>query len=331
MKNILAFSLAIFSIVGLAIVALLMMLLALPSVFQLDECLTTKMNNVSLCPKSAQYVTYNQVSPFLISAIVASEDAAFFSHNGFDWFEIRQSIDANLKEKGYKRGGSTITQQLAKNVFLTREKSLVRKLREAFLTYQIERHYKKNQILEKYLNVVEFGPGIYGIKSAAHYYFNKTPANLNVLESSFLAFLLPNPAGYHKSFQQKQLTPFAKKIISQLLFRLQSFKKITPQAYQAAISHLDDFPWANLSNFDFNQAVETPKADESDSDFDADPAPEETPSDAATLETPEEEITPENPSVDSQAPSHLPPPHEYENAKPDESEQKGEEGSSLWQ
>lgn len=235
------------SLMGLGAVLVAVFFLTLPDVRQLEDCVVATMNNVKLCPRDATYTPYNQISPDVINAVVASEDAAFFFHQGFDWNELKASLTTNLQNRGYKRGGSTITQQLAKNVFLGKEKSLLRKLREAALTLDIERRFTKNQILERYLNVVEFGPNLYGIRAAAHFYFKKEPRDLHVLEASFLAFLLPNPKVYSQSRRQGTLTPFARKMIEVILRRLEGFKKISPETLASALSHVDDFPWLNLS------------------------------------------------------------------------------------
>ena len=254
------------SLVGLALVGLALFFVTLPDVLQMKGCMTSSMYQVKLCPGEGNYTPLTQISHEVVDAVVASEDAAFFSHEGFDWHEIRESFTANLKQRGFKRGGSTITQQLAKNVFLTKDKSILRKLREAALTLGLEKSFSKKELIEKYLNVVEFGPNIYGVRAAAQHYFGKSPSQLHVLEASFLAFLLPNPKGYSKSFQQKTLTPFARKGISQIVRRLASFKKISPQTAEQALANIDSFPWGGLSrenlNAGYTPAVEQPSEEQ---------------------------------------------------------------------
>ena len=178
----------------------------IPDVTTMHGCIRTTMFEVDLCDKNSNYVKLGNISQHLQNVVIASEDAAFYSHKGFDWHEIQNSFQENLESGETKRGGSTITQQLAKNVFLSKEKSYWRKIKEAYLTYQIEKNFSKKEILEKYLNVVEFAPNIYGAKAASEHYFKKSPANLNVLEASFLAFLLPNPKSHSSSFAKGQLT-----------------------------------------------------------------------------------------------------------------------------
>ncbi len=220
----------------------------IPDVTKMRGCIHTSMYNVDLCEKNNNYVKLENISQHLQNAIISSEDAAFYSHKGFDWHEIQNSFQENLESGKAKRGGSTITQQLAKNVFLSQEKSYWRKIKEAYLTYQIEKHFSKKEILEKYLNVVEFAPNIYGVKAAAEHYFHKAPAQLNVLEATFLAFLLPNPKSHSSSFTKGQLTPYAKQRMQVLLKRLLVFKKIDEATYESSLANLGNFPWRNFTS-----------------------------------------------------------------------------------
>lgn len=231
-----------------------MLIWSSPDFHQLENCFKTSMFKVYLCADSPQYVRLKNISPYVRQAVIAAEDAAFYSHEGLDWHELKASLKTNLQHGGFRRGGSTLTQQLAKNAFLSKEKSLWRKLKEAYLARAIERAYDKDFILEKYLNLVEFGPNIYGIKSAAKHYFNKSPDQLHPLEAVFLAFLLPNPKAYSKSFSTGRPTAFAQKKMSIILNRMLVFGKLSQPAYQAALAHLNDFPWANLQEGDFRDA-----------------------------------------------------------------------------
>jgi monofunctional biosynthetic peptidoglycan transglycosylase len=210
----------------------------LPKVSSMDSCFTTTMHHVELCPKSPNYVRLSQISPNVKNAIVISEDVAFYSHHGFDFAELKSSFQKNLKKLSFARGGSTLTQQLAKNLYLNGEKTLTRKIKEVILTKRIEEKYSKNVILEKYLNVVEFGDGIYGIKAASDHYFQKPPSMISPLEAAFIAFLLPNPSKYSVSFKNKELTPFARERIKNILFKLNHYKKITDSEYASAQAQL---------------------------------------------------------------------------------------------
>jgi monofunctional biosynthetic peptidoglycan transglycosylase len=148
-------------------------------------------------PGTAGWVPYAAISPYMSTAVVICEDARFFSHRGFDAQSIQSSIKDNLREGRFVRGGSTVSMQLAKNLFLEREKTLSRKLQEAVLTLLLEQSLKKEEILELYLNVVEFGPGIYGIGPAAAHYFRSRPRDLSLGQSLYLASILPNPKVHH--------------------------------------------------------------------------------------------------------------------------------------
>jgi monofunctional biosynthetic peptidoglycan transglycosylase len=144
-------------------------------------------------PTNPYWTPLGAISPTLVLCVVRSEDAKFFQHQGFDWDQMQDAFERNVDEGEYQRGGSTITQQLAKNLFLWRAKSLARKTLEAYVTWRLEHTLPKKRILELYLNVAEWGPGIYGIGEASRQYFNKTPAGLTLGESALLAVTLPNP------------------------------------------------------------------------------------------------------------------------------------------
>ncbi|QYO66565.1 biosynthetic peptidoglycan transglycosylase [Leptolyngbya sp. 7M] len=155
----------------------------------------------------------DQISPHLHRAVLAGEDARFFEHNGFDWEAIQKAWDDAVKEgereakesgdfdpnawippmPQFKRGASTVTQQLAKNLYLSEDRNFLRKGREAVYTYFLERNLSKKRILEVYLNVIEWGDGIYGAEAASRHYFNKNASNLTREEAAFLAAMIPSP------------------------------------------------------------------------------------------------------------------------------------------
>jgi monofunctional glycosyltransferase len=222
--------------------------LSTPSADSIKGCLKTSLFQVWLCDEStnSNYVAFEDISPYMKNLVLVSEDASFYGHNGFDWDELKNSVELDMSRGRAARGGSTITQQLAKNVFLTNEKTIVRKLREALLTVQIETLLTKNKIFEKYLNVIELGPHIYGIGPAAHYYFNKSAADLNLLEAAYLTFLIPNPKDYSRSFKKSQLTKYGRYRVLDLCFRLMQTKRITQNQYLAARRAVDMFPWQTL-------------------------------------------------------------------------------------
>lgn len=140
-----------------------------------------------------EWRSYNRISPNLVRAVLVAEDDMFYEHNGFDWKQTKEAVRKNWKEKAFKRGASTITQQLAKNLYLTPSKNPYRKARQWIITYQMERTLTKRRILELYLNIAEWGPGIYGAESAARHYFDKSASALSPRDSAFLAAILPSP------------------------------------------------------------------------------------------------------------------------------------------
>ena len=137
-------------------------------------------------------------------AVIASEDQLFPDHSGFDWKSIKKAMAYNKKKPGRVRGASTISQQVAKNVFLWQGKSFIRKGLEVYFTFMIEKIWGKKRILEVYLNVAEMGEGIFGIEMAANKYFNKPAANLTRQEAAMIAACLPNP----RRFKVKPLSPY---------------------------------------------------------------------------------------------------------------------------
>jgi len=153
-------------------------------------------------PSYPGYVPFAEVSPYLKYAILTSEDGNFFYHNGFNEEAFRQSIIANFKAGRFVRGGSTISMQLIKNVYLSRTKTVARKVEEALLVWLIEsnRLVPKERMFEVYLNIIELGPMIYGVKDASRFYFDKLPSELTLAESIFLASLLPHPKWFKYSF-----------------------------------------------------------------------------------------------------------------------------------
>jgi monofunctional biosynthetic peptidoglycan transglycosylase len=143
------------------------------------------------------WTPYAAISPAVKRAVLVGEDIGFFSHRGFALAEIQTALEDAVRERELPRGASTITQQLAKNLWLSPSRNPLRKAREALLTWQLERALAKRRILELYLNVAEFGPGIYGVGAASQRYFGKAPAELDEAEAAQLAATLPNPAAWH--------------------------------------------------------------------------------------------------------------------------------------
>ena len=171
------------------------------------------------------FTPLDQISPYLQKSVLTTEDPSFFSHRGFINEAFKQSIIKNIKTKKFSRGASTISMQLVKNVFLTREKTLSRKLEEILLVYLLEnnRIASKERMLEVYFNVIEWGPNIYGIGEAAQFYFQKSPINLTLKECLFLATIVPKPKKFMWQFDNEgNLKSYAaqqQKFISNLMLR----------------------------------------------------------------------------------------------------------------
>ena len=148
-------------------------------------------------PGTPNWVPLSTMNAHLVDAILVCEDGRFFSHTGFDSQAIRASIKDNFLRGKFMRGGSTVSMQLAKNLYLRREKTVSRKLQEAVFTLLLEQSFSKNDIMELYFNVVELGPGIYGVGDASKFYFDTTPADLSTTQAFYLASVLPNPKVLH--------------------------------------------------------------------------------------------------------------------------------------
>jgi len=140
-----------------------------------------------------QWIPLSRLPKHVVDAIIVAEDGTFFEHGGIDWFEVQESFEKNLEEGRPARGASTITQQLAKNLFLSTSKDPIRKLKEVVITLMMERVLSKQRILELYVNIVEWGRGIFGIEAAARTYFGKPASALSLDEATRLAAVIPSP------------------------------------------------------------------------------------------------------------------------------------------
>ncbi len=146
-----------------------------------------------------KWVAYSKVSLNLKRALVAAEDANFMEHEGFDWDAIQRAYAQNLKKGRVVAGGSTISQQLAKNLFLSGRRTALRKLQEALITVMIEAVMSKRRIFEIYLNIIEWGDGVFGAEAASRHYFRNSAANLDAWEAAYLAAMVPNPRYYDRN------------------------------------------------------------------------------------------------------------------------------------
>lgn len=186
---------------------------------------------------SHRYIKYSKISQDLKDAVRISEDGAFFLHNGFDFDEIKKSIETNIQNRRFKRGGSTITQQLAKNLYLSSKKSIVRKLEEALLTYKLEKQLSKKRIFDLYLNYIEFGNGIFGVEAACKKYFNKSAIELTTFEAARLASIIPSPRNWSPNSPTNRL----KKRTKILLRRMYKYKKLSILEYNEAFKEFEIF------------------------------------------------------------------------------------------
>jgi hypothetical protein len=192
-------------------------------------------------PRSEVWTNLEDVSPYLIAALLAHEDASFFRHKGFSTFAIKGSLARNIVAGRFERGASTLTMQLAKNLFLNREKVLVRKLREVIYTWWLEKGFGKEATLELYLNVVEFGPYIYGIRNASLHYFGREPSALSPAEATFLATILPAPrtGAYH--YERGELSRASKNRVASLLKNMEKRDLLSKEAAEYGLSEVESF------------------------------------------------------------------------------------------
>ncbi|HUH66717.1 MAG TPA: monofunctional biosynthetic peptidoglycan transglycosylase [Syntrophales bacterium] len=159
-----------------------------------------------------QWVPLSQIPAYVIKAVIIAEDDKFWSHEGFDYEAMQKAIEKDIKKKKFALGGSTISQQLAKNLYLTPSKNPVRKIKEAILTWRLERNLSKRRIIELYLNCVEWGDAIFGIEAAAHHYYNKDVSELTAQEAARLAAVLPNPIRFNPTGTSKYVEARADRI-----------------------------------------------------------------------------------------------------------------------
>jgi monofunctional biosynthetic peptidoglycan transglycosylase len=176
------------------------------------------------------WVSYKNISSHLRNAVLIAEDSAFFQHPGYDLEQIKESAKRNWREMRFARGASTITQQLAKNLYLSTSKNPLRKVQEFFIAQEMERDLSKQRIFEIYLNVIEWGDGIYGIEPASQRYFGKSASALLPEEAAILAAMIPNPRRYTPARNLKYL----EKRKAEILSRLARYNYLPADQYEAA-------------------------------------------------------------------------------------------------
>lgn len=187
-------------------------------------------------PGQTRWTSIELVSRHVIHAIVVSEDARFFDHHGLDFHEIWNSIELNVERGAYVRGASTITQQLVKMAFLSHEKTILRKFREALGALLAELILDKETILEWYINLVEFGDGVFGIQDAAAHYFDTSPELLTIQQGANLALVLPSPNRWSEGLRQRQLTEFGHRRYAHIIDEMYKLGFITETLRDTAMA-----------------------------------------------------------------------------------------------
>ncbi len=246
------------------------------------------------------WVNLESIPGWVQGAVVTSEDWAFFSHSGFDFNQIREALEERAEGRRL-RGASTLSQQLVKNVFLAHDRTWGRKISEAWLTQRLEQTLPKRKILEIYLNVVEWGRDVVGIRQAARHYFGKTPSALDPREAAYLAHLLPNPRRYARGFYSGGLSTFSYRQVQRNLDRMRPAGYITDVQWQTFKSRRLPFETTDHSGSEIPEGQEIPE----DVEY---PSSEETfsPSETSPLAPPVFE--PGVSSEDEAEPTHSEPP-----------------------
>jgi hypothetical protein len=190
---------------------------------------------IEVSPASADFIALRDVPPLFVRTLLLAEDVGFYGHRGIDLRELPTALLTNWSRGGAARGASTITQQLAKNLFLSRDKQLGRKLEELVITFLLESALGKDRILEIYLNIIEWGPDLRGLRPAAHTYFGREPRALTPAEMAFLVAIIPGPIKYQSSFAHGAPGPGLRSLIDDLLGKLRAVDAISEQEYQRAL------------------------------------------------------------------------------------------------
>jgi hypothetical protein len=211
----------------------------------------TEPMEVVVGPENPDFAPYDQISPHLVASIMTTEDSGFFKHRGWVSSEFKSALKRNLERGGFRLGASSITMQMVKNVLLSQEKTLSRKLQELFLVWYLEQVLPKERILELYFNAIEFGPRLYGIGAAARHYFGKKPSELTPLEAAFFSSILPSPKRRYVQYCHGALLPQWEKYVHRILAKVHERGRITDEEYEA---------WANQQLvFDRSEASFTEK------------------------------------------------------------------------
>ena len=198
-------------------------------------------------PDNPDFVPFAQISPHLINAIMTTEDSGFFKHRGWVSLGFKTALRRNIENYGFRLGASSITMQMVKNLLLSQEKTLSRKLQELFLVWYLEQILPKERILELYLNAIEFGPRLYGIGPAARHYFGKNASEITPLEAAFFSSILPSPKRRYVHYCHGALSPAWEKYLRRILTRMYERDRLTEEEYAGAVASTLTFDHSEMT------------------------------------------------------------------------------------
>lgn len=180
------------------------------------------------------WVPLSRISPYVVKAVIIAEDDKFWSHEGFDFEAMQQALEKDIKKKKFQAGGSTISQQLAKNLYLSPSKNPVRKIKEAIITWRLEKKLPKKRIIELYLNVAEMGDGVFGVEAAAQIHYRKHASGLSAREAATLASILPTPRRYKPNSSSRYVENRSERI-----YRIMLRRGIVIREYEEVINETE--------------------------------------------------------------------------------------------
>jgi len=214
------------------------------------------------------WVPLSRISPYVVKAVIIAEDDKFWSHEGFDFEAMQQALEKDIKKKKFQAGGSTISQQLAKNLYLSPSKNPVRKIKEAIITWRMEKELPKKRIIELYLNVAEMGDGVFGVEAAAQTHYRKHASGLTAREAATLASILPNPRRYKPNSSSRYVENRSERIYRIMLRRgivIREYEEVIKEA-EAEEEKSPDVSEVNSQNIDVqkndDQTIDDQKMEE---------------------------------------------------------------------
>ncbi|MEA2463375.1 MAG: monofunctional glycosyltransferase [Acidobacteriota bacterium] len=239
-----------------------------------------------------RWVPYGRISPYLRRAVLVAEDNSFYEHQGVDTKGMKEAFERNWKRRKLTHGGSTITQQLAKNLYLSPSRNPLRKVREYFIARSLEKHLTKKRILELYLNVVEMGARVYGAEAASRHYFDKSASALSTREAALLAGCLPNPRVMDPGKPNKRLRARQRMILSRMkrwgyVFEREVLTEKKPAAEATQTTQTETTETAPVTDTDMPPAETETTSTEAEPETETAPEPAETTTEPAATETSE--------------------------------------------